>query len=236
VPASGADHAVGRRRVGLYGGSFNPIHIGHLRTAVEVREGADLAEVWLVPVHVPAHKEGQGLADGRQRLRMIELGIAGLPGLRACDVELTRPGPSFTIDTVRILKQRHPEVDFTLVVGFDAFREIHTWKDYARLFGECDLLVTSRPPDELHRSEDGGRVDALPIAVTEAFCYDEQLRCYTHASGHRLKFLQVTALDISASVIRERIAAGGSVAFLTPEPVVDFIVRQRLYRVQRPSE
>src|SRR5262245_34483013 len=234
MTARSADAPAARRRIGLYGGSFNPIHFGHLRTAVEVREAADLAEVWLVPVHVPAHKQGGGLADGSARLRMVELAIASAPELRASDVELERSGPSFTIDPVRVLKKRHPDVDFSLIVGFDAFREIHTWKDFEQLFGECDLLVTSRPPDAVRDADVRAHFDRLPIAVTSAFCYDEHIKCYAHESGHRLRFLAVTALGISASCLRERIAAGGSLAFLTPEPVVDFIARKRLYRTPTP--
>jgi nicotinate-nucleotide adenylyltransferase len=227
--AATVDAPAARRRIGIYGGSFNPVHFGHLRTAVEVREGARLAEVWLVPVHVPPHKQSEGLADGASRLRMVELAVERVPSLRASDVEIARPGPSFTIDTVRILKERHPDVDLSLVVGFDAFREIYTWKDYEQLFAECDLLVTSRPPHEVRAGEDMAHFGKLPIAVTRGFCYDEHLRCYVHNSGHRLQFLPVTALDISASRIRERIGAGGSVAFLTPDPVVDLIRRERLY-------
>jgi len=228
--------APARQRVGLYGGSFNPIHFGHLRTAVEVREAAGLAEVWLVPVHVPPHKPGEGLADGKARLRMVELAIAHEPGLRACDVELARSGPSFTIDTVRILKRRHPDVDFTLIVGFDAFREIHTWKDFEQLFTECDLLITSRPPDAVCDGDDRAYFERSPIAVTRAFCYDQHIRCYSHESGRRLRFLAVTALDISASFLRERIAAGASLSFLTPEPVAEFIARERLYRTPAVAE
>jgi nicotinate-nucleotide adenylyltransferase len=224
------------RKIGLYGGSFNPVHFGHLRTAVEVREQAGLDEVWLTPVHVPPHKGSEGLADGKARLRMVEIAIAGVPGLAACDVEIARPGPSYTIDTVRLLKERHPDVDLSLMLGFDAFREIHTWKDYEQLFAECDLLVTSRPPHEVRTGDDMTHFGKLPIAVTRGFCYDEHLRCYVHDSGHRLRFLPVTALDISASAIRERITAGRSAAFLTPESVVDFIGRERLYRSPSAAE
>jgi nicotinate-nucleotide adenylyltransferase len=236
MAAIDGDVSAERRRIGLYGGSFNPVHFGHLRTAVEVRERAGLAEVWLVPVHVPPHKGADGLAGGDARLRMVELGIANVAALRASDVEIARPGPSFTIDTVRILKERHPDVDFALILGFDAFREIHTWKDYERLFAECDLLVTSRPPYEVRAGEDMVHFGKLPIAVTRGFCYDEHLRCYAHDSGHRLQFVPVTALDISASLIRDQIAAGRSVTFLTPEPVVDYIVRERLYRSPADAE
>lgn len=226
----GGDETARRRRIGLYGGSFNPVHYGHLRAAVEVHERAGLAEVWLVPVHVPPHKDGADLEEATERLRLIELAVAKSPQLRACDVEVTRPGPSYTIDTLDLLRERHPDVDFVLILGFDAFREIHTWKDYERLFASCDLLVTSRPPHEVRTGDDIAHFGKLPIAVTRGFCYDNHVRCYLHNSGHRLEFVPVTALDISASRIREHIAAGRSVAFLTPDEVVEHIDREQLFR------
>lgn len=218
-----------RRRVGLYGGSFNPVHFGHLRTAIEVLEQAELAEVWLVPVHVPPHKENEALAPGAARLRMLELAVQGNPNLRACDLELGRAGPSYTIDTVRLVKDQHPELDLSLILGFDAFREIHTWKEYEQLFAACDLLVTSRPPYEVRAGEDFVHFGKLPIAVTRSFCYDEHLRCYAHDSGHRLRFVPVTAIDISASRVREAAQSGRSIAFLTPDSVAQHISREGLY-------
>jgi nicotinate-nucleotide adenylyltransferase len=232
---TGGDAGTPRRRIGLYGGSFNPVHNGHLRTAVEVREHAGLDEVWLIPVHVPPHKDGAGLADAAARFRMLELAVAKTPSLRACDIELTRPGPSFTIDTLDLLREQHSDVDFALVLGFDAFREIHTWKEYERLFASCDLVVTSRPPHVVRTGDDITHFGKLPIAVTRGFCYDDHVRCYLHNSGHRLEFVPVTALDISASFIRDQIAAGRSVVFLTPDEVVDYIDREQLFRSPSPA-
>jgi nicotinate-nucleotide adenylyltransferase len=234
MATTGGDQTT-RRRIGLFGGSFNPVHNGHLRTAVEVHERAGLAEVWLVPVHVPPHKDGAGLAAAAARFRMIELAVTKTPELRPCDVEIARPGPSFTIDTLDLLRERHPDIDFALVLGFDAFREIHTWKDYERLFATCDLLVTSRPPHEVRTGDDIAHFGKLPIAVTRGFWYDDHVRCYVHNSGHRLEFIPVTALDISASRIRQQIAAGHSLVFLTPDEVVDYIDREQLFRSSSPT-
>lgn len=229
MAATTSEPTGGRRRIGLYGGSFNPVHLGHLRSATEVREYAKLGEVWLVPVHVPPHKSSEDLAPAAARLRMLELAVQGHAGLRASSVEIDRPGPSYTIETVRLVKEQEPEAEISLVLGFDAFRDIYTWKDYEHLFAECDLLVTSRPPHEVRTGDDVTHFSKLPIAVTRSFCYDEHLRCYAHDSGHRLRFVPVTALDISASQIRELLSQRRSIDFLTPEPVVEHLLREGLY-------
>jgi len=218
-----------RRRVGLYGGSFNPIHFGHLRAAEEVREAAALAEVRLVVANTPPHKDATDLAAAAQRMQLVELALDGVPGLRAEGVELDRPAPSFTIDTVRLLQQREPDVDFALILGLDAFREIHTWREHQALVAACDLIVTSRPPEAVRDQADALYGSHLPIAVTSGFCYEPSSKCYRHTSGRRLEFLSVTGLDISSSAIRDLLRHGRSIHFLTPAPVVRAIAAAKLY-------
>ncbi|HYC21519.1 MAG TPA: nicotinate (nicotinamide) nucleotide adenylyltransferase [Candidatus Bathyarchaeia archaeon] len=224
-------------RVGLYGGSFNPVHYGHLRAVEEVREAAALDQVWLVPASAPPHKDPEEIAPAAARLRMLELALddrlaLGPPGaLRVESIELQRPGPSFTFDTVRALKALHPETEFALILGLDSFREIHTWHEHAALLTECDLIVTSRPPDRVPESSSQALgACRLPIAVTIDFCYQEHAKCFIHRSGRRLDFLNVTQIDISASRIRALVRDGRSIRFLTPDAVVSSIQEQRLYR------
>jgi nicotinate-nucleotide adenylyltransferase len=219
-----------RPRTGLYGGSFNPIHYGHLRAAEEIRERATLDEVWLLPAHRPPHKDAHEVAPARDRLRMLELALGDAPGLRIEPIELERSGPSYTIDTVRLLKTRHPERHFVLALGMDAFRELHTWHRFAELPAECDLVVTSRPPDAVEPGAGALACATSSIAVRDAFRYDPYIRSFRHSSGNRLDFVPVTAIDISASALRAAVAAGRSVRFLTPEPVIDYIRTHRLYR------
>lgn len=221
------------RRIGLYGGSFNPVHFGHLRCAEEIRIAADLATVRMIPAHLPPHKDAHEVAPAEARLAMLQLAVADAPGLEADGIELERSGMSFTIDTIRALKTREPEAEFALIVGFDTFREFHTWKDYEAIFDEVDLIVTSRPPDTVHPGENADVIGRLPIAVTRAFCYDEHIHGYSHRSGHRLEFFPVTGLDISASAIREAIARGESARFLMPATALEWLARAGLYREKR---
>ena len=217
------------KRIGLYGGSFNPVHYGHLRAAEEVRERAALDEVWLMPARCPPHKDAAASAPAADRLRMLELALAGGSGLRVEPSELERDGPSYTIDTLALLMDRHPDCRFALVLGLDAFRDLHTWHRFEELPGQCDLIVTSRPPEVVAPGPDALRDATESIAVREAFWYLSDIRSFRHRSGNRLDFVPVTAIDISASAVRAAVAAGRSIRFLTPDAVVAYVQAHGLY-------
>ena len=195
-----------------------------------MRESAALDEVWLMPAASPPHKEPWDIAPAADRLRMVELALAGARGLRAEAVELERSGPSYTIETLEILQQRHPDHAFALIVGLDAFRELHTWHRHEEVPTRCDLVVTSRPPDAVQPGPEALERATNAIAVRGAFWYDPDIGSFRHHSGHRLDFVPVTALDISASAVRAAVAAGRSIRFLTPDAVVDYIASRGLYR------
>lgn len=221
---------MGVRRIGLQGGSFDPVHFGHLRAAEEVRERAGLDEVWLVLARISPFKQRSGTSPARDRLHMLELALAGAPGLRPCTVELEREGPSYTVDTVAELVRRHPDLDFTLVLGLDAFRDIHGWHRWDDLLSACDLAVTSRPPERVVEGRDALESAGLPIAVREAFWYDSEQACHRHRSGRRLDFHPLTALDVSSTTIRRLVREGRSIRFLTDRAVVDYVRERGLYR------
>ncbi len=218
-------------RIGLLGGTFDPIHLGHLRMALEVLEEANLSEIWLVPAREPPHRGDGVQAPPEDRCAMVESAVATAEGLRVEPLELERPGPSFTIDTLRVLACRHPATAFALILGYDAFREIHSWREFEAIFACVDLVVTSRPPDVVGRGEDSGHFARLPIAVTRNFFYDDHAGCYLHGSGHRLEFVPVSGLDISSSDIRRRLGSGRSIRYLVPDSVAAHIFRRGLYGV-----
>lgn len=195
-----------------------------------MREAFGLDEVWLLPAAIPPHKEPHGIAPADDRRHMVELAVAGAPGLRVEPVELERSGPSYTIETLEILQQRHPARAFVLIVGLDAFRDLHTWHRHLDIPGRCDMVVSSRPPDAVQPGPDAVERATNAIAVREAFWYDPAIGSFRHHSGHRLDFLPVTALDISASAVRAAVAAGRSIRFLTPDAVVAHIASRGLYQ------
>ena len=211
-------------RIGILGGTFNPIHMAHLRCAEEVREAQQLDRILFVPSATPPHKQAAGLASMAHRLAMVRLAIAGNPYFRVSTIEMDRLGHSFSVDTVRALRAHLPRARFAFIVGMDAFIEIGTWKDYRTLFGLCDLIVMSRPSVHAPRLR-----SALPVAARADFCYRQTTTTLEHSTGHHIVYQQISDLDISASAVRERLARGGSIRYLVPIPVERYIARRHLY-------
>ena len=142
-------------RIGLFGGTFNPIHYGHLRAALEVKEGFPLDECCFIPVAIPPHKTSGSMANSADRLEMLRLAISGREGFTVSDVELKRPGTSYSIDTVNQLKSNlGPDTELFLMLGLDAFLEIDTWKSYKALLHAIPFIVMARPNPGYDNSTD----------------------------------------------------------------------------------
>ena len=156
---------------------------------------------------------------------MVQLGIADNPGFRCWDIEVSRAGPSYSIDTVRAVRDElGPAARLVLVLGVDAFRDFETWKDHATLLTLCDIAVMTRPPAANLTAEN------FPLAARKAFRYDPDSDGFVHESGHVLSLQRITSLDISATAIRARVAARRSIRFLVPCAVERYIAEHRLYR------
>ena len=214
-------------RIGIFGGTFNPIHLAHLRVAEEVREACRLGEVLFLPAAAPPHKEvAEEIAFGH-RLAMVETAIADHPDFAASDLEAHRGGKSFSVDTLTILHRQRPGNAFYFIIGLDSFRDITSWHHYRRLFELANIVVAARPGVTGKAPE-----DLLPVAIRDQFCYDDQSKNLRHASGTALIFLEETRLDISSTRIRQLLAQGRSIRYLVPPPVADYINRHGLYRPQ----
>lgn len=213
-------------KIGLFGGTFDPIHWGHLRSAEEVSEAFGLRRVFFIPASIPPHKRGQTTTPAQDRLKMVRLAVAKNRRFTVSTVEMSRPGVSYSIDTLRRFAGRLGKGDsLYFIVGLDAFREIGTWKDFADLFPLCNFIVTSRPG-----SKDGDPLRGTGVAVKKLFCYDDYKNCYRHRSGTELYFFQLTDIDISASEIRKRVKEGQSIRYLVPWQVENYIKKTGLYR------
>lgn len=214
------------RRIGIFGGTFNPIHLGHLRSAEEIREVYGLDEVRFLPAAIPPHKGAGEVAPPADRLRMVELAIADHPAFRTSALELERGGPSYSVDTLRTLRSElGAQTPLFFIVGLDAFRELDTWKEPEEIFRLADLIVTSRPGagERLAHEE-------LPIAAQKAFCYDADSGRFRHESGHLLMFQPITALGVSATAVRNLLRQQRSVRYLVPPAVEAYIAEHGLYR------
>jgi nicotinate-nucleotide adenylyltransferase len=130
--------------IGLLGGSFDPVHVGHLALAVNARAALGLEEVWLIPARTPPHKRGRRLTDARHRLAMLRRAVRGLPGLRVCTIELERPGPSYTVETVRALRRAQPG-RYVLLVGADMALDLPRWREARALLRMVEVAAAPRP-------------------------------------------------------------------------------------------
>jgi nicotinate-nucleotide adenylyltransferase len=212
------------RRIGVFGGTFDPIHIAHLRSAEEARTQVGLDQVLFVPAADPPHKTRR-ITPAVHRLAMVRLATAGNAAFRVSTLEIDRGGRSYTVDTLRALRERLPgDTALTLLIGLDAFCEIGTWKDYRTLFELADLAVWTRPPHRLRAPR-----ALLPVAARGDFCYGHDHKTLRHRTGNQIRFLTVTALDISASAIRLRLRRGRSIRYLVPAAVERYLSRHRLY-------
>jgi len=192
-------------RIGLYGGTFDPIHLGHLRAAETAREGMGLDLVAFLPAAVPPHRSTPPGAAA-DRLAMARLATASHPRFEAWDAELRRPGPSYTVETVAALLSERPSDSFVLVVGADTWPEMTTWREPQRLLSLVEVAVVDRPGY-------AGAERAMPFP-----------------GALRVKRVEGATLPISATAVRDLARRGRSVRYLVPDAVADYILARRLYQ------
>ena len=204
-----APPAESRRPVGLLGGTFNPVHAGHLSIAREALRLFELSAVWFIPCAVPPHKPSANLAANEHRLAMLRLALAGEPRFAALSIEFERPGKSYTVDTVRALQALHPGTEFVFIIGADTLPELHTWHKPLELLSLVRIVTLARPgcvpaPADLH----------LPAP------WPEKLLADVRAGRPR---------DVASRDLRAKIAAGQPVP-LVPRSVMRYIQEHNLYR------
>ena len=204
--------------LGIYGGTFDPIHYGHLRTALEVKQAVGLDELRLIPSRQPPHRGTPG-ATPEQRLALLRAALRDAePGFRIDTRELERPGPSYMVDTLASIRAEIGLEPLCLIVGLDAFQSLHRWRD---LFGLAHVVVMRRPGAELAFAEE------LQALLAERATEDARaLRLQPCGAVH---FVEVSQLDISATRIRADFAAGLSPRYLLPDPVLKMIRELGLY-------
>ena len=210
-------------RVGLFGGSFNPIHFGHLRAAEEVREMLKLDLVYFVPASSPPHKPEGELAPAEHRLHMVRLATKGNRHFMVSDAEVRRAGRSYTIDTAKHFTTtlRH-QAQIFILMGSDQFLELETWKDCDELVRLCSIAVHTR-------LRDGEAAARVSLAALNRFGYIREQDNYVNAGGQTLSFVQTTFFPISATQIRQKIQNNESINYLLPGDVVDYLRRHALY-------
>jgi len=210
--------------LGVFGGTFNPIHLGHLRAAEQVVEALGLERLLFVPSGAPPHKGSAALAPAELRLDWVERSIADNKHFEVDALEIRREGPSYTIDTLREIVERTAPVRPVFVIGSDALREVGTWREPAGVLALAHVAVMARP--EPRGAGTGADLrDILPGELTAAYDFADGGHSGRHrSSGVWIRWLPIEPLDISATDIRARVQAGNSIRYLVPESVRDSVI------------
>ena len=212
--------------IGIFGGTYNPVHWGHVRTALEIKNTLKLEKMLMVPCGIPPHRQLPGVSSDA-RLAMLKLAIKDFPELEIDERELKRGGPSYSVDTLQSLRNEMPGQSFAMCIGMDAFLALNTWHRWQDLFGLAHIVVAHRPGWSMEKIR-----DQLPSELKNELKqrYKTDLAEISRNKAGTIVELKVTEIDISSSSIRQRIENNESISGLVPVAVEGYINRQSLYR------
>lgn len=199
-----------RKKIGILGGTFDPIHTGHLILAEAAYESFSLDYVLIMPNGNPPHKAGQVNATMEQRTRMVELAVADNPHLKVSDFEKTPQDYHYTYETLEFLKKEHPDTDYYFILGADSLVHFHTWMEPRRICEACSILAATR--DHMESEELTARIQEL-----------------SQVFGAHIYPMETPNIDISSNMIRERVRTGRSIRYYVPEAVEEYIYKKGLY-------
>lgn len=200
-------------RVGIFGGTFDPIHFGHLILAEQCREQCCLDEVWFVPAHLPPHKQDVTISSAKARTEMIEFAIAGNPHFKLSRIELERSGPSYTVTTLEELASSDGSHEWFLLIGADSVQDLPTWREPNRILELATVVAVNRGKNEI------GEAETIKTLTSH----------FGSEASKRLQFVQMPGIDLSATDIRGRKANGRSIRYLVPRAVEMYIRENSLY-------
>jgi nicotinate-nucleotide adenylyltransferase len=211
-------------RAGLFGGTFNPVHIAHLKTAKDVVERFNLDKLYLIPSSIPPHKKSPETIDAKFRFEMLKLAVTD-ENFIVSEVELNRDGPSYTIDTINhFLKKGFEEIFF--ILGTDAFLEIDLWRSYEKILKQISFIIMPRPDviDEV------SNLNSYINNKIGKYDYQKEKGCFESKENKTLYLTDVTQLNISSTLVRELVKKGDSINHLVDERVGEYIIKKGLYR------
>jgi len=224
----------GIKRVGIFGGTFNPIHRGHLEIAEEIKDFFSLDYIIFIPAGIPPHKENREIVDSHHRLRMVELAVEGHRYFRVSPIEVESPEVSYSVNTIKRLKRELGDnTELYFIMGLDAFLEIHTWKNVDELLTLCNFIVIERPG---YRFVD---ISNIPVDILKKLDRNKLIQLdrgeitsmsFPLTDRYKLYLLRIKPCDISATSIRRLLRDGKDVKNMLPEPVRSYIMKNNLYR------
>ena len=216
-----------KERIGIFGGTFNPIHKGHVKAALEVQEIFLLARILLIPSYIPPHKGAPDIAPPSHRFQMVELAVAPYPQIVPSSIEIDAKGKSYSILTLAKLKKRYPNSSMFFILGVDAFLEIDTWRDYEKVLEQCHFIVISRPGYDLEDAKNvlGGNYTERVIQDFDSVKLEKVV-----LQSYKIFLLSIPAFDIASKDIRRKVKMRESIADLVAEPVEKYISSNKLYQ------
>lgn len=203
--------------IGINGGTFDPIHNGHLRAALEVQHQLNLAEVRFIPCYQPVHRD-RPMVSAEQRCKMVELAIQDQPKFKLDRTEIDRGGPSYMVDTLSALKEKQPSAGLVLMMGTDAFSRFHAWHNWQQILKLANIAVMHRPGDGLPLHCESGQI--LRAHHVEQFTQPSE----------QIMDVVITQLDVSSTAVRSHLQHDMPVDYLLPPQVIDYIKKQQLYQ------
>lgn len=211
---------------GLFGGTFNPIHNGHIHVASHVKAQFHLTSIFFFPSATPPHKPGSNLAHAQDRYAMVEQSLAGMDGFLASNIELVRSGPSFTIDTIHAFEKQHgPDTRFFLLMGSDAFFDTSSWKKHKAIFAAVPIIVMPRGDPGQSRDI----ASFLDENISKGYTWHRKNKQFVHDRLQPVFVCHVPKIDISSTMIRHRVKHQLSIKGLVPSPVEKIISKRNLY-------
>lgn len=216
-----------QEKIGLFGGTFNPIHRGHIKAAEIVSKKFLLDKLYFIPSYIPPHKESVQIASPRHRLRMVELAVAPFPHFKPSSIEIDAGGKSYSIVTLKKIKSQYPKAKILFLLGVDAFLEIETWRDYEKVLEQCSFIIMSRPQFRLDDAHEVlSKKYSQRIVDLSGSCAPVDIE----NSANMIFLVPIQALDISSTEVRERVMRDQSIQELVPESVEHYIKERGLYK------
>ncbi len=217
-------------KIGIFGGTFNPVHYGHLRAAQEVQESFSFDRLLLMPSGKPHFKKPL-LARARHRFEMVKTAVNGSYYLGISDIEIKTRGISYSVESMSKLVKRHKNAEFYFILGIDTFLELHKWKQPLKFMKLTNFIVLSRPGYAFSELSSSPYFFNINKKTLKVFDSDSRKRCsFSLKSGKKAFLLKITGLDISASYIRKLVRSGRSIKYLLPDSVESYIISHKLYK------
>jgi nicotinate-nucleotide adenylyltransferase len=216
-----------KKRIGIFGGTFNPIHLGHVKACLEVQKVFALDTILFIPSYIPPHKGSSDIAAPSHRMKMVELAVADYPQFIPSSIEIEAKGKSYSILTLSKLRARYPRAWIFFILGVDAFIEIDSWRDYRKVLEQCHFIVISRPGYHIKDAENilGGKYKKWILRLSAQEEINEEM-----IIRYKIFLLPISALNVASHEVRKRIKNKESISRRVAEPVEAYIIKNKLYQ------